>query len=36
MKKIILIVSMITLLTGFSAAQNKDYKVVFDLTSKIL
>ena len=34
MKKIILMVSMITLLAGFSSAQNKDYKVVFDLTSK--
>ena len=34
MKKIIIIVSILTTLTGFSIAQNKDYKVVFDLTSK--
>ena len=34
MKKIILMVSMLTLLACFSTAQNKDYKVVFDLTSK--
>lgn len=34
MKKIILMVSMLTSLACFSIAQNKDYKVVFDLTSK--
>ena len=34
MKKIILMVSMLTWLTCFTHAQNKDYKVVFDLTSK--
>ena len=34
MKKIILMVGMITSLASFSTAQNKDYKVVFDLTSK--
>ena len=34
MKKIILMVSMLTTLACFSTAQNKDYKVVFDLTSK--
>ena len=34
MKKIILLVSILTSLAGFSTAQNKDYKVVFDLTSK--
>jgi intracellular sulfur oxidation DsrE/DsrF family protein len=34
MKKIILMVSMITSLACFSTAQNKDYNVVFDLTSK--
>ena len=34
MKKIILMVSMLTSLTCFTHAQNKDYKVVFDLTSK--
>jgi intracellular sulfur oxidation DsrE/DsrF family protein len=34
MKKIILLVSILTSLAGFTTAQNKDYKVVFDLTSK--
>jgi intracellular sulfur oxidation DsrE/DsrF family protein len=34
MKKIILLVSILTSFAGFSTAQNKDYKVVFDLTSK--
>ncbi len=34
MKKIILLVSILTSLAGFSTAQNKDYKVVFDLASK--
>lgn len=34
MKKIIIMVSILTSFTGFSIAQNKDYKVVFDLTSK--
>ena len=34
MKKIIVMVSMLTSLACFSTAQNKDYKVVFDLTSK--
>jgi uncharacterized protein len=34
MKKIILMVSMLTAFTYVSPAQNKDYKVVFDLTSK--
>lgn len=34
MKKITLIISMLTMFTYFLQAQNKDYKVVFDLTSK--
>jgi intracellular sulfur oxidation DsrE/DsrF family protein len=34
MKKLILMVSMFTSLTCFTQAQNKDYKVVFDMTSK--
>lgn len=34
MKIIILMVSMFTSLTYYTHAQNKDYKVVFDLTSK--
>jgi len=34
MKKIILMVSVLTSLACYSPAQNKDYKVVFDLTSK--
>jgi intracellular sulfur oxidation DsrE/DsrF family protein len=34
MKKIILLVSILTSFAGFSTAQNKDYKVVFDITSK--
>ena len=34
MKKIILMLSMLTSLTYFAQAQNKDYKVVFDMTSK--
>ena len=34
MKKIMVMVSILTSLACFSTAQNKDYKVVFDLTSK--
>ena len=34
MKKITLLVSILTMFTYFLQAQNKDYKVVFDLTSK--
>ena len=34
MKKLILMVSMLTSLTYFTHAQNKDYKVVFDMASK--
>ena len=34
MKKIILMVSTLISLTYFAHAQNKDYKVVFDMTSK--
>src|SRR6187551_3219334 len=34
MKKLILMVSILTSLTYFTQAQNKDYKVVFDMTSK--
>jgi intracellular sulfur oxidation DsrE/DsrF family protein len=34
MKKIILMVSILTALTCFTYAQNKDYKIVFDLTSQ--
>jgi len=34
MKKIMVIVSVLTSIAFFSTAQNKDYKVVFDLTSK--
>ena len=34
MKKIILMVSVLTSLACYSTPQNKDYKVVFDLTSK--
>ena len=34
MKKIIVMVSMLTSLSYFALAQNKDYKVVFDMTSK--
>ena len=34
MKKITLLVSILTMFTYFLHAQNKDYKVVFDLTSK--
>ena len=34
MKKIIVIASFLTLLAGFSTAQNTDYNVVFDFTSK--
>ena len=34
MKKITLMVSMLTMFTYFLQAQNKDYRVVFDLTSK--
>ncbi|HZW70831.1 MAG TPA: hypothetical protein VFF57_08135, partial [Hanamia sp.] len=34
MKKIIVIVSILTSLAGFSTAQNTDYNVVFDFTSK--
>jgi intracellular sulfur oxidation DsrE/DsrF family protein len=34
MKKIILMVSILLSLTNFIQAQNKDYKVVFDMTSK--
>lgn len=34
MKRILVIVSMLTTLVSFSTAQRSDYKVVFDLTSK--
>jgi intracellular sulfur oxidation DsrE/DsrF family protein len=34
MKRIILITGILISLASFSIAQNKDYKVVFDLTSK--
>ena len=34
MKKIIVIASFLTLLAGFSTAQNTNYNVVFDFTSK--
>jgi len=34
MKKITLLVSILTMFTYFLQAQNKDYNVVFDLTSK--
>ena len=34
MKKIMVMVSVLTSIAFFSTAQNKDYKVVFDLTSK--
>lgn len=34
MKRIFLIVSMLTILASFSTAQSSNYKVVFDLTSK--
>lgn len=34
MKKIIVIASFLTLLAGFSTAQNADYNVIFDFTSK--
>ena len=34
MKKVISILSMLISLTYFTYAQNKDYKVVFDMTSK--
>jgi uncharacterized protein len=34
MKKIMVIVSMLTLLAYFAQGQNKDYNVVFDMTSK--